>query len=275
MLPAVGGILTSPLDAEYLAVEESFSQRPSGVWRQAASDYFVNARAALNVAALGQAFDWMYLLCHENEEDALINVANPGTFDAVEFIGLGFTANQGFTGNGAGYLHTGFTPSANGVAYQQNSASLGVYVRTDVPNSARVDIGARHSVSSRQAWILSRANDNPSENFTTNVLNQNSIAISPVGSVPDGRGLFVTSRTASNLVRAFRNGVQLQSNTNGSSTRPAHPILVFCINENGTPALFSTRQIALAFAGRGMTNTQVANFYNAVQAFMTAIGAQV
>lgn len=257
------------LDSEYCNVESQFSAVPSDTWRDAASDWFVATRAALSISALSEAFDFIYLLCNENANDALINLANPGTFDAVN-NGTTFEASRGYSGGGVGnHIATGYIPNVDGVNYLQDSASMGVYCRTDKATSTEVDMGCRHGVSSRWAIILTRT----AASGTAAMININSTALG--GVVVDGQGLFLSSRTASDLTITYRDGISVLSSATASATRPDLEVYVLANNDNGVVASPSTRQLAMTFVGRGMDAIEQLAFYAATQDFMTAIGAQV
>ena len=46
-------------------------------------------------------------------------------------------------------------------------------------------------------------------------------------------------------------------------------------NSLGTPSGYTTKQCAFASIGSGLTDTEAANFYTAVQAFQTTLGRNV
>lgn len=75
-------------------------------------------------------FDVLYIWAAPTQATALINLANPGTFNGTTNGAVSFAAYQGFTGNGSDfYIDSGFTPStASSPNFVQNSATVGVYV---------------------------------------------------------------------------------------------------------------------------------------------------
>lgn len=84
--------------------------------------------------------DVWYIWAAPTQATALINVANPGTFNGTLHGTVSFTAYQGFTGDGSTfYIDSGFNPStATSPNFVQNSATVGVYVLTNRTTPATV-----------------------------------------------------------------------------------------------------------------------------------------
>jgi hypothetical protein len=89
-------------------------------------------------------------------------------------------------------------------------------------------------------------------------------------------GLVVTNKTASNITKIHKNGVVVAS---GSSvgTLPTLPIFIGTLNYLGTPYNigYTNNRFAFATIGDGLTDTEAANLYSAVQTFQTTLGRQV
>ena len=75
--------------------------------------------------------------------------------------------------------------------------------------------------------------------------------------------------------KIFRAGTQIASTTTNAGTRPNIPLFIGAANTTGGAVAFSNFQTAFASIGDGLTDTQAANFYTAVQAFQTTLGRQV
>lgn len=258
------------LDPEYCAVEAFYSQIPSTVWRNAASQFFIDVRAALGIATLNDAFDFMYLLAHEVETDALINIVSPGIHNAINVNAMAFQTSRGFTGNGtSSYLNTTYAPALDFDNYIQNSASFGLYCRTDSNDAlnAVTDAGCQ-GVSTRAVNLRLRT-----LNFVIGSIN--SVANGMLVANANSTSLFVVNRSAANAQRIYRAGISLVLDTDASSNLPTNNIFIGAFNNNGLASNFSNRQFSFSFAGRSMDATEQLAFYTAVQTFMTAIGAQV
>lgn len=240
---------------------------PSQGWLDAASQLFTDLKLALGVTNLSEALDIAYILAAETAQAGLLNMVNPGTNDATNVNNMAFEASRGFTGNGtSSYLNTTFIP-VGGINYTSNNASMGIYSRTNIDNSNYYDMGARNASANETVQIHTRGSG-----FTLGGINggQNLFVATP-GSL----GLYVVNRSANSAHQLYKNGASIVTSAVNSTTRPGASIFIGAYNQNGTPGLYTTRQYAFGFAGRSMNATEQANFYTAVQTFMTAIGAAV
>ena len=91
-------------------------------------------------------------------------------------------------------------------------------------------------------------------------------------------GFYVSTRTASNVFKLFKNNTQLGTTNTGASTgftSLINPIIINALLDNNVAAYFSPRQCAFASIGNGLTDTEATNFYTAVQAYQTTLSRQV
>lgn len=258
-----------PLDADYLVYEGAMAVAPSVAWRTAANQLFISWKAALSVSSLSSAMDIAYIFAAETEQAALLNMVKRA-HDCTKVNAVAFVASRGFTGNGTtSYLNTNYNPSTQGVRYVLNSACLGVYSRTDIQASV-CDIGARVGLTDRLAWINSRQ--------STNIMscNVNQGSQSTTGSSPTSLGLFIGNRNGSGTsnLKMYRNAVAATGNQ-ASTTIPSLNFFICGRNNNGSMSAPTTRQYSFALAGRSMSDAEHLATYNAVQTFLTTIGAQV
>ena len=79
----------------------------------------------------------------------------------------------------------------------------------------------------------------------------------------------------SNDVEFYRNGSSYGTSTTVSGAPVNFNFFVNAVNSSGTPVSYSLRQHSLVFIGTGLTDTESANFYTAVQTFQTALSRQV
>ena len=87
-------------------------------------------------------------------------------------------------------------------------------------------------------------------------------------------GFYIGSRTSNTSLKFFRNDVvRSTSTTLHSGTMPNRSIYIGR-NTAGTIA-YSSKETAFASIGDGLTDTESANFYTAVQTFQTTLGRQV
>jgi hypothetical protein len=87
-------------------------------------------------------------------------------------------------------------------------------------------------------------------------------------------GMLVGSRTAQTSAKMFMNGVQ-RGSTLTLSNPNALPNNTFFLGANGIANEYSSKECAFASIGDGLTDTESANLYTAVQAFQTTLGRQV
>jgi hypothetical protein len=87
-------------------------------------------------------------------------------------------------------------------------------------------------------------------------------------------GMLVGSRTAQTSAKMFMNGVQKGSTLTLSNPNEL-PNNTFFLGANGIANEYSSKECAFASIGDGLTDTEAANLYTAVQAFQTTLGRQV
>lgn len=264
-----GGGGDDALDAEYLIYEAAMSVQPSSTWRTAASQLFVSLRTALGETSLGDALDIMYILAAETEQAALLNTVNPGTHNATNVNSVAFEASRGMTGNGSSsYLDTNYNPSTQGVNFITNSASMGVYSRTNSIEASGVDMGIHAGFMQPSTRIYSRVTSTQG-----NIGINDSSSTSFNGSV-NSLSLFVLNRASSSDRRLYQAGSELVSLPATSASIPSFTMTIGALHGSSFSS-FSQRQYAFAFMGRSMDATEQSDFYDAIQTFMTAIGAEV
>ena len=192
-----------------------------------------------------------------------VNLKTPGTFNLSFATGVTHSSN-GMVGNGStGYADTNFTPSTNGMLL--NSAHLSFYSRTDL-NTYQVEMGNWNGSAS--TLLLIRQAGNGTVRMNNGALNINFANT-------NAQGFYLSNRTASNVIKAFKNGAVQVTSAQVSNSLPTNKIALLAFNDNGLIQYYSTKQCAFASIGDGLTDTDAANFYTAVQAFQTTLNRQV
>lgn len=191
-----------------------------------------------------------------------VNLKTPGTYNLTFATGVTH-ASTGMTGNGTtGYANTSFT--TNG--YSTNN-HLSSYIRTNV-DEVKVDIGAYETTPGRALDIESRIS-NIAYNLNYISGNTNSYANT------DSRGFYINTRTTSTNHKVYKNGTLKGTDTASGVSNFTRDIFILARNDAGTPSLYSTKQCAFASIGDGLTDTEAANFYTAVQAYQTTLSRNV
>ena len=91
----------------------------------------------------------------------------------------------------------------------------------------------------------------------------------------DSRAFYVANRTASNVMNAWKNGVKLATSAGASTTKQNFNIYIGALNNGGVASFPTNKQCAFASIGDGLTDTDAANYYTAVQAYQTTLSRQV
>lgn len=174
----------------------------------------------------------------------------------------------------------GWTHSSTGATPNGTNGYANTYLNT----SSILNISSAHfSKYNRTNDLIGNKVDGSSD--TTRFFQQNYSAgngiIGEIGSIAsytqtDTRGLFTISRTANNAFKVFKNSSSVTSNTTTILNLPSLNVYIGARNENNTGTVFyNTYECAFSSIGDGLTDTEAANLYTAVQAFETTLGRSV
>ena len=188
------------------------------------------------------------------------NLKNTAQYQ-LSFSGGWTHSSTGALPNGTNaYADTSFIPNA----LAQNSAHIGYYSRT----ASALTTAALMGVNESGRMYLSRFGS------TSTYVGINSVG-GPEPTSTSWQGFILGSRVDSSNARLFRNGSFVYNAAEASIIPDTlRPIYLGAWNRFGAGA-FSNAQCALASIGDGLTDTEAANFYTAVQAFQTTLGRQV
>ena len=200
------------------------------------------------------------------------NLKDPRDLDAafrIVFAGGWTFSNTGALPNGVNaYGDTKLTQIASG-AY--NNVHLSYYSRTNIlDTNLRVEMGYDNGSDFLSLYFNLflggvRYYGGSAGNRTARISNP-----------PNTQGLAINSATSSTLQKIYRNGIEVANTTaTQTATASANNILIGCQGSSGGPTLYSYRECAFASIGNGLTDTEAANLYTAVQAFNTTLGRQV
>ena len=180
--------------------------------------------------------------------------------------------SSSFTGtfsSGWTFANTGVTPNGTSAYFDttlnsltdltQTSISFGIYYRnniTSVPIEGTYT-GDSLSISTR---------------ITETYFSVGAYGV--IGVSPDTEsGLKAVSRNGSNI-RSYINNTQNGTGTS-SINCPSLTMYLGALNFNGSPNFYSLNQEAFAFLGDGLNDTQMSNYYTAIQAFQTTLSRNV
>ena len=258
-------LLAGGFTTEYQAVYDAYTTKPNdataAIWNACVALWVANGEWATKDVIYNYA-------AHTNGGgEALINWKNPGTFDATAFNAPTHTANEGFTGNGANaYIGWNWNPAANGVNYVQDDASMGGYIRTNIAENA--GIGTAINADNKDCFMYPRSVGDVA------IIRIND-ATSTQSANLDGSGMYINTRTTNNVAKLYRNKLILVNKITVSIGLPTHDFYSLAYNDDDSAAGLMTGQQSIAFAGGGMTQTNVNNFSDPFNAAMTALGKNV
>jgi SPP1 family predicted phage head-tail adaptor len=191
--------------------------------------------------------------CRQNLKSASFT----GTFSS------GWTfASSGVTPNGANaFMNTGFTPSTN---FAANNSSFGVYSALDTVDNGTV-MGAQSGASDSRLFMFLKFNTGGSGQFTHNS------SSGPTFVLAASNGLITSNRITASQHKIFRNNTELTNFSSAEQVRANIPIYLAATNLDSVANYHSNRPLSFAFIGNGLTNTEVSNYYTAVQAFQTSL----
>ena len=196
----------------------------------------------------------------------VVNLKTPGTFN-LSFTNAWTHSSTGMTPNGLNtYANTSFNPFNN--LSDILSSHTSIYSRTQSRSGADLGINISGSELTISAdlnlsgiYALSNIGTQYAGNLTANA----------------STGFFVANRQNATNNKIIRNNVTLATQTTSSgNTKPNGNIYIGAINQNNaTVNLYTNRELAFASIGDGLTDTDAANFYTAVQAYQTTLSRQV
>jgi len=209
-------------------------------------------------------FKAIYPIVGGSASSHAVNLKTPGTFNLSFATGWTHSSN-GMLPNGATYADTALNPSS---ALTLHSTHLSLYSRTNV-SAVQRDIA------------IYQGGDNPTMALGTNVgaeisdhynYNQRISA-----SIAASTGFYLGTRTTITSHKLYKNNTTLGTNTSTNfNILPNGNIFIGAANSTTLGITsYSTKQCAFASIGDGLTDTDAANFYTAVQAYQTTLSRQV
>ena len=199
------------------------------------------------------------------------NLKDPRDLDAayrLVFNGGGTHSATGYVGNASNAWANTFLNAQTNLT--NSNLHLSFYSRTASPlNAYSGEILVNAPYGSGTSWIALRTNNKTgggsayfsAGNDAVNALASNTLS-----------GFFIGSETSNVLRKLYRNGSSIATNTTSDNNPlPSGPITLLGYSAGSN----SGNESAFASIGDGLTDTEAANFYTAVQTFQTTLGRQV
>tara|TARA_R110002126_G_scaffold195543_3_gene343345 strand:- start:1035 stop:1859 length:825 start_codon:yes stop_codon:yes gene_type:complete len=202
------------------------------------------------------------------------NLKDPRDLDAAYRItfngGMTHSAN-GITPNGTNAYCETYVAGTN---LTNNSTSWSIYSRT-AQTADVIDIGGANGTGQGLFAYVKRSA--PNGGFNSLLYESPDLDYS---AMPASTGLIGASRQSSVSHRTNRNGVNLASsataNTFDITTMTTNIVLcAYRAVSGGSPIIFSSKNLAFAHLGTGLTDTDFANLYTLVQAYQTTLNRQL
>lgn len=191
-----------------------------------------------------------------------VNLKTPGTYDLT--FATGWThSSTGMTPLNA-FANTSLIPNST---LSLNSVHISVYLRTNLtfagPIISTEDAGSYNN--GLYIWPKQSANQ-----YSVRINDNGATGVSTAPA--DIKGLHIATRTASNVKKYRLNNTQIFNTTESSTGLNTSSIYLSASRNN---ANYNNNQIAFSSIGDGLTDTEAANLYTAVQAFQTTLSRQV
>jgi len=194
------------------------------------------------------------------------NLKDPRDLDAafrLQFTNGWTHSATGMTPNGLNaYADTKLAPSGN---LGLNSAHLSYYSRTNVTGQLQAEIGVIQG--NGQNYVIFNYN---TQRF---VGMNNSGFLVPL--LANTTNFLIENRRNSAQIQSYKNGSLINTASIGSQQLATINIWIGAHNNGGVMLSPTTKQCAFASIGNGLTDTEAANFYTAVQAYQTTLNRQV
>jgi hypothetical protein len=209
------------------------------------------------------------------------NLIDPQDSDAayrMTFSGGWTHDSNGVKGNGSNtYARTFWVPNTvkDTDTDLSTNFSMGFYNRTDAAANAGGEFGAANGGSGGDAsytMLMGRSNGES----LTDMPQPNNRAKFSGG---NKNGFFHYSRASTTAGKLFQDGTLRNTATNTAPTNQ-YPTVDLTLGSQQRPTLnfpdgYSNRNYAFCFIGKALTDTEMSDYYDAVQAYQTTLGREV
>jgi len=192
------------------------------------------------------------------------NLKDPRNLDAA--FRLTFSGGWTFSSTGAlpngvnAYANTYWNSVANAGT---TNASMGVYLRTNTADGAKIDIGFLRSSPTAISGLLIRFGNEYYGAINTN-------GAGPIANT-NTAGFFAVSTIALDNITMHRNGVNTPKIITSTSSGNLN-VFICARNLDGSPVFYSDREHMIDFLGDGLTGAELIKLYNIFTTFKTAVG---
>jgi len=197
------------------------------------------------------------------------NLKDPRDLDAafrLVFSGGWTHSSNGAKPNGTnGYANTYLSPSGSLLL---NDTHIAYYSRENLTYTGVV-VGAS-STGNGQCLLTMKVDPGTPQDYSC-IHNNATATTSP----SRNDAMFIASRVTSTAFKVYRNSTTYRNSTVSSTSLSTVNFYIGARNNNNSATQYTALQCAFASIGNGLTDTEAANLYTAVQAYQTTLGRQV
>jgi hypothetical protein len=208
----------------------------------------------------------LYPMVGSTASQQKFNLKDPRDLNAafrLQFLGGWTHSVNGATPNGTNaYADTFIIPNTN---LSLDSTHLSYYSRTNI-TGPQVDLGVTET--SAACYLLYNYN-----NLAFKAINR--LEAAGGSTYTPTTGFLIGSRNSSTTEKYYHKGTLINTLTIISALRSTFKMFLGAYNNANVASGYSSKQTAFASIGDGLTDTEAANFYTAVQAFQTTLGRQI
>lgn len=209
-----------------------------------------------------------YVFAQKTAAGALINWANPGTFDLTDpgSTSPTFTVYTSYHGDGSSdYFSTGLIPATHLPAGALDSISIAVYEQEGY-NASYTPIG----VETGNNYLKIRPKTGGNQQGFLNTNGPMQLAIT------DTKGFHTVTRRADGDLEGYYNGVSIGTDTDASLALPAtNAMTVLANNDDGTIEEFSPKKTSIIMLLDKVSDIEARALNTIIETYMDAIGKGV
>lgn len=235
----------------------------AGITNATEKDAIYTLVKQLKDSSLWTKIDAVYPYVGSSSSSCKWNLKDPRNLDAA--FRLTFSGGWTFSSTGAlpngvnAYANTYWNSVANAGT---TNASMGVYLRTNTADGAKIDIGFLRSSPTAISGIIIRFGNEYYGAINTN----------GVGTIANTNtaGFFAVSTVAIDNITMHRNGVNTPKIITSTSSGNLN-VFIGARNLDGSPVFYSDREHMIDFLGDGLTGAELIKIYNIFTTFKTSL----
>lgn len=209
----------------------------------------------------------IYPIVGGNASSHAVNLKTPGTYNLTFATGMTHSSTGMLPNGSTAYANTFLATSVIGL----NTGHLSFYSRTNSLSAA-----SKSSIGS----LRPQSGANSYSDLGMGSINQDYFRYNNTGTydniaATNTLGFYNGSRTAGGTIKLFKNGTAIINGTAVSQATSSVSFYISAANNNGTAAYYDNKECSFASIGSGLSITEAANYYTAVQAYQTTLSRQV